>query len=214
MLIVPTTFYSLCNIWQVSGLNSKIVHLSSYIDNRFTRNYNNRKQSRLFWRNNNVLMLSDLLIQVSIWTEVPYPAWDGRPLSTSRSRGRGPRRCDSLWHGEGIRSMWCHTYKFFYHTYATWNLKWCLAFCCNKCILTEGGTDKNHSRQNLPDKRPPDKTPCTKPPRPIEREFVQGVFVQVFCTRPTKNEMRDVLLGVPGMCDKVWQGEGIKIGQK
>src|SRR6218665_273402 len=62
------------------------------------------------------------------------------------------------------------------------------------------GTDKNHPGQNLRDKRPPDKTREQKPPRKIEREFVQGAFVRDFCTRPTKNrgsEMCDVLLGVP-----------------
>ena len=26
----------------------------------------------------------------------------------------------------------------------TWNWKWCLTFCCNECILTERGMDKNH----------------------------------------------------------------------
>ena len=49
------------------------------------------------------------------------------------------------------------------------------------------GTDKNHPGQNLPDKRPPDKTPGQKPLRTIETEFIQGAFVRVFCTRPTKN---------------------------
>src|SRR6218665_3005545 len=55
-----------------------------------------------------------------------------------------------------------------------------LAFCCNKCILTETGTDKNHPGQNLPDKRPLTKSPAQKPPRTIEREFVLEAFVQVF----------------------------------
>ena len=58
------------------------------------------------------------------------------------------------------------------------------------------GTDKNHPGQNLPDKRPPDKTTGQKPPRTIETEFVQGTFVWDICTRPTKNrgsEMCDVL---------------------
>src|SRR6218665_280172 len=36
--------------------------------------------------------------------------------------------------------------------------------------------DKNHHGQNLPDKRPSDKTPGQKPPRTIETEFVQGGF--------------------------------------
>src|SRR6218665_2630010 len=35
-------------------------------------------------------------------------------------------------------------------------------------------------------KDPPDKSSRTKTPRTIEREFVQGDFVRIFCTRPTK----------------------------
>jgi len=34
------------------------------------------------------------------------------------------------------------------------------AFCCNGCILTEGGMDKTHPGQNLPDKTPLDKNTC------------------------------------------------------
>ena len=49
--------------------------------------------------------------------------------------GWGPKMCDSLWQGEGVKGMWRHAYKFFYHTYDTWNLKWCLTFCCSRCIL-------------------------------------------------------------------------------
>ena len=97
--------------------------------------------------------------------------------------------------GRGVKSMWRHAYTNFYHTYETWNSKWCLTFCCNRCIVTEGGTDKNQ--------------PGQKPPRTIETEFVQGTFVRDFCTRPTK------IRGGPrcvtyfrGVCDKVWQGEG------
>jgi len=41
-----------------------------------------------------------------------------------------------------------------------------LAFCCNGCILTEGGTNKNHPEQNLPDKNP-----RTKPPVKNLREL-------------------------------------------
>jgi len=98
-----------------------------------------------------------------------------------------------------------------------WNrkfTKWCLTFCCNRCILKEGDTNKN-----APDKTPgqiPTRTmwvdlwssPC---PWKFKRELVQVAFVQVFCTRPTKSrgsEMCGVLLGGPGMCDKVWQGHG------
>jgi len=38
----------------------------------------------------------------------------------------------------------------------------CLSFCCNGCILTEGGTDKNHPGQNHPDKKPGQKPAWTK----------------------------------------------------
>src|SRR6218665_266947 len=55
------------------------------------------------------------------------------------------------------------------------NYKCYVTFCCNRRILTEGGTDKNHPGQNLPDKR--QKAPGQKPPRTIEREFVQGAPV-------------------------------------
>ena len=93
--------------------------------------------------------------------------------------GGGPRRCDSVWQGGGGRKE--HLYMFFYHTYETWNLKWSLTFCCKRCILTDGGMDKNLPGQNLPDKRPPDKPPGQK--------FVQWAFVRAFCTRPTKNRV-------------------------
>jgi len=100
----------------------------------------------------------------------------------------------------GIRSMWRHANTFFYHTYETWNLKWCLPFCCKRCVLREGGMDKNHPEENLSDK-----TPGQKPPRTIESEFVQGAFVRVFCTRPTKNRgVRDMWRTFGGSRD-VWQ---------
>ena len=71
--------------------------------------------------------------------------------------GRDQRRCGSLWQGEWVKNMWRNTY-IFYHTYETWNLKWCLTFYCNRCILTERITDKIYPGQNLPHKRPSDKT--------------------------------------------------------
>jgi len=116
--------------------------------------------------------------------------------------------------GEVVKSMWRHTYKKICHTYKTWNFGWCLTFSCNS-ILTEGWTDKlNHPGQNLPDKRPSDKTPGQKPARTIEREFVQGAFVRVFCTRhrPTKNRgvprCVTYFRGVPGCVTKCDRGRG------
>ena len=85
------------------------------------------------------------------------------------------------------------------------------------------GTDKNHPGQNFLDKRPPDKTSGQKPPRTIEREFVQGTFVRVFILGLLKiggSEMCDVLFfgvvvgGVPGCVAKCDMGRGVKNGQK
>ena len=67
-------------------------------------------------------------------------------------------------------------------------------------------SDRRGKGQNLPDKRPPDKTPGQKPTQTIERELVQGAFVRVFCIRPTKNRGGPrcvTCFGGPGMCDKV-----------
>ena len=54
----------------------------------------------------------------------------------------------------------------------------------------------------------PLQNPGQKPPRTIEREFVQGAFVRAFLLDLLKiggggSEKCDVLLGGPGMCDKV-----------
>ena len=121
-------------------------------------------------------------------------------------KGEGVREgmtvCDR---GRWLKRIWRHTYKFFYHTYETWNLKWCLTLYCNRCILTEGGKDKNHPGQNLPDKRPLTKPPGQKLPQTIEREFVQGAFVWVFCTRPTKNRGSEVCNVLFGGSRDVWQ---------
>ena len=60
-------------------------------------------------------------------------------------------------------------------------------------------------------KDPPTKPPGQKTPRTIEREFVQGVLSRFFVLGLPKMggaDMCYVLLGCPGMCDKLWQGEG------
>ena len=70
------------------------------------------------------------------------------------------------------------------------------------------------SRQTTPWQDPPDKIPREQ----LRQNLYNGAFVQVFCTKPSKNRgVRDVWRtfgGGPGMCDEVWQGEGVKIGQK
>src|SRR6218665_2400182 len=72
--------------------------------------------------------------------------------------------------------------------------------------------------QNLPDKRPPDKTSRRKLPRTIEREFVQEAFVRVVCTRHTKirgggGQRCVTYFWGPGICDKVCQGRGLKLAK-
>src|SRR6218665_2262422 len=68
--------------------------------------------------------------------------------------------------------------------------------------------DRRRNGQKPPRTKPsrpktPDKSSRTKTQRTIEIEFVQGDFVRIFCTMPTKkiggSEMCDVLLGGPGM---------------
>ena len=58
------------------------------------------------------------------------------------------------------------------------------------------------SRQKTPGQKPPGQ----KPSRIIEREFYRGLLSGVFVLDLLKiegSEMCDVLLGGPGMCDKV-----------
>ena len=75
-----------------------------------------------------------------------------------------------------------------------------MKFEIDRCILTEGGTDENHSGQNLPDKRPQN-------PGGQLREIFNRGFVRDFCTKPTKNQgIRDVrrtFEGGSGMCVKM-----------
>ena len=71
------------------------------------------------------------------------------------------------------------------------------------------GNGQNHPGQNLPGKDPLKKALGEKPPRIIEREFVQEAFVRVFYTRPTKNRggprCVTYFWGVPGC---VTEGRG------
>ena len=58
------------------------------------------------------------------------------------------------------------------------------------------GTDKSKPQTKSSRQKTPDKTPGQKLPQTIETEFVPGAFVQVFCTRPSKNRG-----GEAEMCD-------------
>ena len=152
-------------------------------------------------------LVSSLTMKVREGPSIKYVTLDDEGVRegvTVCDKGRGSR----------LKSMSRHAYNFFYHTYETWNFKRYLTFCCNTCILTEGGTDKKHAGQNLPDKR---QNPSAKSLANNWERIYTGCFCQGFCTRPTKNgrgsEMCDVLFG--GSLD-VWQsvtGGGGKICQ-
>jgi len=118
--------------------------------------------------------------------------------------GGGPRKCDRLWQREGLKSMWRHAYNF-YHTYETWNLKWFLTFCCNRCILTEEGSDKTTPDKTFQTKDPPTKALGQRPPANNWERICTGGLCPGFCTRPTKNRgVRDVWRTFWGSRD-VWQ---------
>ena len=57
-----------------------------------------------------------------------------------RSRERGSKKVWQFPSEGGVKIMWHKTFKNFYHTYETWNWKWCLTFFCDGCILTEDVT--------------------------------------------------------------------------
>jgi len=67
------------------------------------------------------------------------------------------------------------------------------------------------SRQKTPRQNPPEQ----KLPRTFEREFVQGAFVRVFCTKPTKKigGLRCVTYfgEIPGCVIKCDRGREVKI---
>jgi len=69
-------------------------------------------------------------------------------------------------------------------------------------------------RQKTPGQKPPDKSPREQ----LRENLYRGLLSEFFVLGLLKiggSEMCDVLLGgYPGMCDIVWQGEGVKIGQK
>ena len=129
---------------------------------------------------------------------------------------RGRRGSEMVWQfvtgGGDVESLWRHTYKKIYHTYETWNLKWCLTLCCNRSIFDEGEQTKTTS-----DKTFQTKTPWKNLANNCERICTEG-FVRVSCTRPTENgegsEMCDVLLGVVPRCvTKCGRGRGSKMAK-
>src|SRR6218665_3494664 len=74
-----------------------------------------------------------------------------------------------------------------------------LPFCprTNRCIVTEGGTDKNQPGQNHPDKNLREQLKYN-----LYRGLLSGIFV-LGLLKIGGSEMCDVLSGGPGLCDKV-----------
>ena len=97
------------------------------------------------------LKLSDLILYL-ILRSIKYVTLEG---------GRGSEKVRQFVTREGVKSMWRHAYKKIYHTHETWNLKWFLTFCCNRYILTEGGTGKIH-RRTKPSRQTLGQKPRTK----------------------------------------------------
>jgi len=78
--------------------------------------------------------------------------------------------------------------------------------------MTEG-KDKNHSGQNLPDKKLRTKLP-EQNPRELNQTPCKDICMHACATKNRGSEMCDVLYGVPRCvtkCDRKW---GIKIGPK
>src|SRR6218665_3485155 len=72
-------------------------------------------------------------------------------------------------------------------------------------------SDRRGYGQNPPRTKPSRQKAPDNSPREQLREFVQGAFVRIFCTRPTKNggsKMCNVLLGVLGCVTKCDRGKG------
>src|SRR6218665_3701138 len=59
-------------------------------------------------------------------------------------------------------------------------LKRFLTFCCNRCILTEGGTDKNHPGQTFQTKDPLTKAPDKSPREQLRENLYRGLFSGIF----------------------------------
>src|SRR6218665_154465 len=81
---------------------------------------------------------------------------------------------------------------------------------------------KGVRRKTTPDKTfqtkdPQTKAPGEKPSRTIEREFVQGALVRIFCPMPTKNlggpKCVTYFWGVPGSVTKCDRGGGSKVAK-
>src|SRR6218665_3057984 len=94
-----------------------------------------------------------------------------------------------------------------------------LTFCCNRCILTEGGMDKNHPGLNLPDKRPSDKTPGKNPLEQLRENLYKGLLSGIFLLGLLKiggggPRCVTYFRGIPGCVTKCDRGRGVKIGQK
>jgi len=127
----------------------------------------------LLWKPTSIWKMENTTKFNAMPPTVSKPDWSTFHFATKRSSAlgavhkvrhaqgsKGVQECVTVCDGGrlGFKSMWRHAYNFFYLTYETWNLKWCLTFCCNRSMYS----DRRGNGQKLPDKRPPDKTPRTK----------------------------------------------------
>ena len=102
----------------------------------------------------------------------------------------------------------------FYHTYETWNLKWCLPFCCNKMYFDRRGNGQKPPRTKPSRQKTPDKNPREQLRENLYRGLLSGFFVLGLLQ--IGGWFRDVWrnLGVPGCVTKCDRGRRVKISQK
>ena len=93
---------------------------------------------------------------------------------------RGPRRCDSLWQGEGSKSMWCHTLQIFSYMYMKPKIEsnvWL-------SVVTDVLWQKWGRTKTTPNKtfqtKTPGQNPLDKTPANNWERFVHGVFARGF----------------------------------
>ena len=116
--------------------------------------------------------------------------------------------------GRRVKSMWRHIYKFLSYIHV-WNLRFKVMFSFllhvgpNRCILTEGETDKNHPGQNLPDKRPSNKKPREK----LRENLYRGLLYWFFVLGLLEMWVRDVQRTFWGSRN-VWQSVTVGGGSK
>ena len=140
------------------------------------------------------------------------------PITPSKVRhargGGGSRRCDSLWQREGSRACDVTLIKKIYHTYETWNLKWCLTSCCN--MYSDAFWQKGERTKTTPDKTFQTKDPWKTPEKNhrkqlseiLYRGLLSGFFVLGLLKIGGVPRCVTYFWWVPGCVTKCDRGEG------